>query len=363
MQTLNVRLGARSYPIQIGSGLIGGNREQDRERFGNRVAIVSNDVVAPIYMEVFRESLQKVGVGTTAIVLPDGERYKDWETLNRIYDQLLAERCDRTTTVVALGGGVIGDLAGFAAATYQRGVPFVQVPTTLLAQVDSSVGGKTGINHPRGKNMIGAFWQPRLVLADTGTLNTLPDRELSAGLAEVIKYGLIRDLAFLEWLEANMSKLVARDAAAFAFAIERSCANKAEVVAADELETAREGGRALLNLGHTFGHAIETGFGYGKWLHGEAVAAGMMMATELSHRLGWLSDVEVERVGRLIKRAGLPVKGAALGAERYLDLMGHDKKVIEGRLRLVLLKKLGEAVTWAEAPQSEIRAAIQACCD
>ena len=363
MQTLNVKLGARSYPIHIGSGLIDGSREQDRERFGSRVAIVSNDVVAPIYLEAFRESLQKVGIGTTAIVLPDGEKYKNWETLNLIYDQLLAERCDRTTTVIALGGGVIGDLAGFAAATYQRGVPFVQVPTTLLAQVDSSVGGKTGINHPRGKNMIGAFWQPRLVLADTGTLNTLPDRELSAGLAEVIKYGLIRDLAFLEWLEANMSKLMARDAAALAFAIERSCANKADVVAADELETAREGGRALLNLGHTFGHAIETGVGYGEWLHGEAVAAGMMMATELSHRLGWLSDLEVERVGTLIKRAGLPIKGAALGAERYLDLMGHDKKVIEGRLRLVLLKKLGEAVTWAEAPQSEIRAAIQACCD
>lgn len=363
MQTLNVKLGTRSYPIHIGSGLIGGSREPDRERFGSRVAIVSNDVVAPIYLEVFRESLQKVGVGTTAIVLPDGERYKGWETLNLIYDQLLAERCDRTTTVVALGGGVIGDLAGFAASTYQRGVPFVQVPTTLLAQVDSSVGGKTGINHPRGKNMIGAFWQPRLVLADTSTLSTLPDRELSAGLAEVIKYGLIRDLPFLEWLEENMSKLMARDAAAMAFAIERSCANKAEVVSGDELETAKEGGRALLNLGHTFGHAIETGVGYGEWLHGEAVAAGMMMAIELSHRIGWLSEIEVERVGRLIKSAGLPVKGAALGAERYIDLMGHDKKVIDGRLRLVLLKQLGEAVTWAEARESEIRAAIQACCD
>jgi len=363
MQTLNVKLGERSYPIHIGSGLIDGSREPDRERFGNRVAIVSNDVVAPIYLDRFRGSLQKVGVATTAIVLPDGEKYKSWESLNLIYDQLLSERCDRTTTVVALGGGVIGDLAGFAAATYQRGVPFVQVPTTLLAQVDSSVGGKTGINHPRGKNMIGAFWQPRLVLADTETLSTLPDRELSAGLAEVIKYGLIRDLPFFEWLEDNMSKLMARDAAALEFAIERSCANKAEVVAADELETAREGGRALLNLGHTFGHAIETGVGYGEWLHGEAVAAGMIMAADLSHRLGWLSEFEVERVGTLIKRAGLPIKGAALGAERYLDLMGHDKKVIEGRLRLVLLKKLGEAVTWADAPQLEIRAAIHACCE
>jgi 3-dehydroquinate synthase len=363
MQTLNVKLAERSYPIHIGSGLLSRVSESDRQRFGNRVAIVSNEIVAPLYLDGLRESLQKNGVGTTAIVLPDGEKHKKWETLNLIFDYLLSERCDRSTTIVALGGGVVGDLAGFAAASYQRGVPFIQVPTTLLAQVDSSVGGKTGINHPRGKNMIGAFWQPRLVLADTDTLNTLADRELSAGLAEIIKYGLIRDLPFLEWLEINMDKLMARDAAALAFAIERSCANKAEVVAGDELETAKEGGRALLNLGHTFGHAIETGVGYGEWLHGEAVAAGMMMATVLSHRLGWLNEADVERVSKLLRRAGLPVKGAALGAERYLDLMGHDKKVIEGRLRLVLLKKIGEAVTWTEAPPSEIRAAIDACCD
>ncbi|MDO9242200.1 MAG: 3-dehydroquinate synthase, partial [Rhodocyclaceae bacterium] len=286
-----------------------------------------------------------------------------WESLNVIYDRLLAERCDRTTPIIALGGGVVGDLAGFAAATYQRGVPFIQVPTTLLAQVDSSVGGKTGINHPRGKNMVGAFWQPRLVLADTDTLNTLPDRELSAGLAEVIKYGLIRDLPFLEWLEAHMDQLMARDSAALSYAIERSCINKAEVVAGDELETAPQGGRALLNLGHTFGHAIETGMGYGVWLHGEAVAAGILMAVELSRRLGWLAAADVERVQRLLVRAGLPVRGPALGAARYLDLMGHDKKVIAGRLRLVLLKRLGEAVTWADAPQAEIRAAIEACCE
>lgn len=328
-----------------------------------RVAVVSNEVVAPLYLERLVRPLQEAGVRVCSVILPDGEATKQWDSLNRIHDTLLAERCDRTTTVVALGGGVIGDLAGFAAATYQRGVPFIQVPTTLLAQVDSSVGGKTGINHPRGKNMIGAFWQPRLVLADTDTLKTLPDRELSAGLAEVIKYGLIRDLPFLEWLEAHMDALLARDAAALSHAIERSCANKAEVVAGDELETAKEGGRALLNLGHTFGHAIETGIGYGEWLHGEAVAAGTMMAAELSRRLGWLAGSDVARVRALLNRAQLPVRGPALGADRYLELMAHDKKVLAGRLRLVLLKRLGEAVTWADTPPDEIRAAIDACCE
>jgi len=358
---LTIDLKERSYPILIGSGLLA-----DPATFtsltGRRAAIVSNETIAPLYLERLETTLEKVGAGTTALVLPDGEAYKNWETLNRIYDHLLAERCDRGTTVIALGGGVIGDLAGFAAATYQRGVPFVQVPTTLLAQVDSSVGGKTGINHPRGKNMIGAFWQPRLVVADTDTLNTLPDRELSAGLAEVIKYGLIRDLPFLDWLDAHMERLMARDGEALAFAIERSCANKAQVVAGDELETAKEGGRALLNLGHTFGHAIEAGAGYGVWLHGEAVAAGTLMALELSRRLGWLSAAEVERVIALFQRARLPVRGPALGVDRYLDLMGHDKKVRDGRLRLVLLRKLGEAVTYADAPPAEIRAAIEACC-
>lgn len=363
MQTLNVKLKERSYPIRIGEGLLGAFLAEDQQRFSRRAAIVTNETVAPLYLATLRASLSKVGVGETAIILPDGESYKNGETLNRIYDHLLAERCDRTTTVIALGGGVIGDLAGFAASTYQRGVPFIQVPTTLLAQVDSSVGGKTGINHPRGKNMIGAFWQPRLVIADTETLKTLPERELSAGLAEVIKYGLIRDLPFLEWLEAHMDQLMARDDAALSFAIERSCANKAEVVAGDELETAKEGGRALLNLGHTFGHAIETGVGYGEWLHGEAVAAGMLMAAELSRRLGWLTDAAVDRVRTLLLRAKLPVQGAPLGAERYLDLMGHDKKVIDGRMRLVLLKQLGEAVTWADAPPAEIRAAINSCCE
>ncbi len=359
MKTLQVGLGARSYPIHIGPGLLAG---LPAFGWGRRVAIVTNTVVGPLYLERLRASLAKVGVDETAVVLPDGEAYKTWESLNRIFDHLLAERCDRTTPIIALGGGVIGDLAGFAAATYQRGVPLIQMPTTLLAQVDSSVGGKTGINHPRGKNMIGAFWQPRMVVADTDTLATLPDRELSAGLAEVIKYGLIRDLPLFEWLEANMDRLMARDAEALGFAIERSCANKAEVVAGDELETANEGGRALLNLGHTFGHAIETGVGYGVWLHGEAVAAGTMMAAELSRRLGWLSDADVERVRALLRRAKLPIVGPALGAERYLDLMGHDKKVASGRLRLVLLRKLGEAVTWAKTPQAEICAAIEACC-
>jgi len=362
MRRLNLELAERSYPILIGGGLVSRADLILPYLCNPRIALVSNTTVAPLYLDVLTQALEKVGVGVTPIILPDGEGHKNWESLNLIYDALLATRCDRSTTIVALGGGVIGDLAGFAAATYQRGVPFIQIPTTLLSQVDSSVGGKTGINHPRGKNMVGAFWQPKLVLADTDTLKTLPDRELSAGMAEVIKYGLIRDLPFLAWLEANMDGLLARDGELLAHAIERSCVNKAEVVAADELETAREGGRALLNLGHTFGHAIETGMGYGEWLHGEAVAAGTMMAVELSRRMGWLSDADVGRVRTLLQRAGLPVKGADLGAARYLDLMSHDKKVIAGNLRLILLKGLGNAVTCADAPPAEIVAAIEACC-
>ncbi|MDK9715303.1 MAG: 3-dehydroquinate synthase [Sulfuritalea sp.] len=362
MRRLNLDLAERSYPILIDGGLLSRAEEILPFLRTPRIALVSNTTVAPLYMDGLVKALEKVGVGVTPIILPDGEAYKTWESLNQIYDVLLATRCDRSTTIVALGGGVIGDLAGFAAATYQRGVPFIQIPTTLLSQVDSSVGGKTGINHPRGKNMVGAFWQPKLVLADTDTLKTLPDRELSAGMAEVIKYGLIRDLPFLDWLEANMDGLLARDGELLAHAIERSCINKAEVVAADELETAREGGRALLNLGHTFGHAIETGMGYGEWLHGEAVAAGTMMAVELSRRLGWLCVADVERVRTLLQRAGLPVKGVDLGAARYLELMSHDKKVIAGSLRLVLLKSLGDAVTHADASREDIVAAIEACC-
>ncbi|TRZ66566.1 MAG: 3-dehydroquinate synthase [Rhodocyclaceae bacterium] len=362
MHSLNVSLNDRAYPIYIGGGLLNRVDLILRHLTSPRVAIVSNSTIAPLYLATLAEPLRAAGVKLTEIILPDGEQHKNWETLNIIFDALLAERCDRSTTIIALGGGVIGDLAGFAASCYQRGVPLIQVPTTLLAQVDSSVGGKTGINHPRGKNMIGAFWQPRLVLADTDTLKTLPERELSAGLAEVIKYGLIRDLPFLDWLEANLDRLLARDAAALAHAVERSCANKAEVVIADELETATEGGRALLNLGHTFGHAIETGLGYGVWLHGEAVGAGMRMAAELSRRLGWLSAADVTRVCSLLRRAGLPVQGAPLGAQRYLDLMGHDKKVVAGRLRLVLLKRLGEAVTWDSATTADISAASEECC-
>jgi 3-dehydroquinate synthase len=362
MRTLTVALATRAYDIHIGPNLLQQSALIAERLAGKRVAIVTNTVVAPLYLEKLAAPMSDAGIAVTEIVLPDGESAKNWQTLNAIFDALLLERCDRATTLIALGGGVVGDLAGFAAASYQRGVPFIQVPTTLLAQVDSSVGGKTGINHPRGKNMIGAFWQPKLVLADTDTLATLPKRELSAGMAEVIKYGLIRDLPFLDWIEANIERLMAGDADALSYAIERSCANKAEVVAADELETAKENGRALLNLGHTFGHAIETGAGYGTWLHGEGVAAGTVMAAELSRRLGWLGAADVTRVRELMTRAGLPIRGAPLGSDRYLDLMGHDKKVIAGTLRLVLLKRLGEAITWSDAPPQEIRAAIDTCC-
>jgi 3-dehydroquinate synthase len=359
MRSLNVALDARSYPIHIGAGLLARSDLILSHLKAPLAAIVSNETVAPLYLAGFSAALRDRGVRVTEIILPDGEEHKNWQTLSRIFDALLENRCERATTVIALGGGVIGDLAGFAAASYQRGVPFIQAPTTLLAQVDSSVGGKTGINHPLGKNMIGAFWQPRLVLADTDTLKTLPDRELHAGLAEVIKYGLIRDLPFFEWLESNMDKLLARETGALIYAIERSCANKAEVVAEDENES---GVRAMLNLGHTFGHAIEAGLGYGNWLHGEAVAAGIMMAVELSRRLGWLSSGDCDRTAALLQRAGLPTQGPALGADRYLDLMALDKKVASGKMRLILLKKIGEGVISAETGTPDIRAAIEACC-
>ena len=362
MRELTVALSERSYPIFIGQGLLQEPRHILERLPSKQVVVVSNDRVAPLYLDSLTSGLKTSGVKVTEVVLPDGEAYKNAETLNLIYTAMLEARCDRSTTVIALGGGVVGDMAGYAAATYQRGVPFIQIPTTLLSQVDSSVGGKTGINHPKGKNMIGAFWQPRLVLADTNTLKTLPARELSAGMAEVIKYGLIRDLPFLEWIEGNIDSLMACDPQALAYAIERSCKNKAEVVADDERETAKDGGRALLNLGHTFGHAIETGMGYGTWLHGEAVGAGTMMAIDLSRKRGWLSDDDVLRVRRLLIKAGLPVVGPALGAERYFDLMGHDKKVIAGKLRLVLLKGLGNAITWADAPVSDILSAITDNC-
>ncbi|NTV09390.1 MAG: 3-dehydroquinate synthase [Zoogloea sp.] len=359
MRTLSVALGDRSYPIHIGAGLLSNAGLVLPHLKTRRVALITNDVVGPLYLAQFSAALRAADVQVTEIVLPDGEHHKDWPTLNLIFDGLLGARCERSTTLIALGGGVVGDMVGFAAATYQRGVPFIQVPTTLLSQVDSSVGGKTAINHPLGKNMIGAFYQPRLVLADTSVLGTLPERELKAGLAEVIKYGLIRDLPFFEWLEANLDRLLARDPEALAFAIERSCANKAEVVAADETE---QGERATLNLGHTFGHAIETGLGYGEWLHGEAVAAGTMMAAELSRRLGWLSAGDVERIRAIHVRAGLPVAGPALGAGRYLELMSHDKKVADGKLRLILLPAIGRSVIHGEATQADISAAIEACC-
>jgi len=358
VRVLDVALGERSYPICIGSGVLDDPARLLAGLSRKRAVIVTNETVAPLYLERVLTGLRAHGVEVSEVVLPDGEAYKDWPTLNRIFDALLANMAERSTTLIALGGGVIGDMTGFAAATYQRGVPFIQIPTTLLSQVDSSVGGKTAINHPLGKNMIGAFYQPKLVLADIATLNTLPDRELKAGLAEVIKYGLIRDLPFFEWLEANIDRLLSRDPEALADAVERSCRNKAEVVAADETE---QGERATLNLGHTFGHAIETGLGYGVWLHGEAVAAGTMMAAVLSRALGWLTDEDVERIERLFNRAGLPVRGAPLGADRYLSLMRHDKKVADGQLHLVLLKSIGRATISAEASEAQIRAAIEYC--
>ena len=357
METLNVALGGRTYPIHIGGGLIERSELLLPHLRQPKVAVVSNTTVAALYLARFVSSLRAAGVDVAEIVLPDGEQFKNWQTLNEIFDALLERRCERSTTLIAFGGGVVGDMTGFAAACYQRGMPFIQVPTTLLAQVDSSIGGKTAINHPRGKNMIGAFHQPRLVLADTDLLVTLPERELRGGLAEVIKIGLIRDSAFFAWLEDHLEKLLARDPATLQYAISRACANKAEVVAADEHE---QGERALLNLGHTFGHAIETGMGYGHWLHGEAVAAGTMMAVELSRLMGWISDAEHERSERLFMRAGLPVFGPALGAKTYLELMQHDKKVQDGQMRLILLEGIGRAVVSSRASPAEIAEAIGA---
>ncbi len=351
MKTLEVALGDRSYPIYIGRKLIDNAEILGRHVAASQVLVVTNETVAPLYLARLKQTLS--GFTVREAILPDGEQYKNLEVWNRIFGALLENRFNRRSTLVALGGGVVGDMGGFAAACYQRGIPFVQVPTTLLSQVDSSVGGKTGINHPQGKNMIGAFYQPRCVLADTDTLDTLGNRELSAGLAEVIKYGLIRDPEFFTWLEGHMEELRGRDHAALAYAIERSCRNKAEVVAADELE---EGQRALLNLGHTFGHAIETGMGYGAWLHGEAVGAGMCMAADLSRRMGWISEQDRIRAIELIRRAGLPVDPPAeMSAERYLELMAVDKKVLDGGLRLVLLRAIGESIVTGEFDAGELR--------
>ncbi len=359
MQTVRVALGERSYPVYIGAGLL---RRADLVVPAlpqRRAAIVTNRTVAALHLEPLAGALEAAGAACVRIVVPDGEDYKDWATLNTVFDALLEHRCDRQTALVALGGGVIGDLAGFAAATYQRGVPFVQVPTTLLAQVDSSVGGKTAINHPRGKNMIGAFHQPLAVLADMDTLATLPDRELRAGLAEVIKHGAIRDAGLFGWLETNIERLLARDPEALAHGVRRSVEIKAEVVAADERELAGE--RALLNFGHTFGHAIEAGVGYGRWLHGEAVGAGMAMAADLSARLGLLDGASVERLRRLLERAGLPVAGPRLDADRYVELMARDKKTRAGRASFILLERLGAAVIRRDVAPEVVRATLDAC--
>ncbi|MBW7473060.1 3-dehydroquinate synthase [Marinobacter sp. M216] len=357
LHELTVELGERSYPIIIGQGLLG---SYDLSSFvsGSQVMIVTNETVAPLYLD--RAVGCFPGKQIDTVVLPDGEKYKDWQTLNMIFDGLLESRHTRKTTLVALGGGVVGDMTGFAAACYQRGVHFIQMPTTLLSQVDSSVGGKTGINHPLGKNMVGAFHQPEAVLIDTDSLCTLPPREVSAGLAEVIKYGLIRDIRFLDWLEAEMDRLVALDASAIAEAIYRSCACKAEVVARDE----REGGlRAILNLGHTFGHAIETYAGYGNWLHGEAVGTGMIMAADLSVREGMISREQCDRAAALIRRAGLPeLPPAGMTPGDFMELMSVDKKNVDGELRLVLLDGIGHAVVTGDAAADNLDATLARFC-
>ena len=355
MESLRVALGSRSYPIHIGAGLVGRAELYRGYLSGGSAAIVTNAVVGPLYLEEVKKALH--GTRVTEIVVPDGEQAKGWETLQRVFDALLGARCGRDTLLIALGGGVVGDLAGFAAAVYQRGIDFVQVPTTLLAQVDSSVGGKTAINHPRGKNMIGAFHQPRAVIADLATLDTLPQRELRAGIAEVIKHGLALDADLFQWLEQNIDKLLARDRGALAHAVRRSCELKAAIVAADEREA---GARALLNLGHTFGHAIEAGTGYGSWLHGEAVAAGMVMAAELSLHMKLLEKGDVARVRALISRAGLPVKAPPLRAEELVALMSVDKKAAKGVTRFVVLDRIGAARLRSDVEENAVRAAIVA---
>jgi 3-dehydroquinate synthase len=356
-QTLQVALDSRTYPIHIGRSLLQRSELILPHLKRKQVAIVTNTTVAPLYLEKLAKPLEEAGVSIVEIVLPDGEAYKNSETLNQIYDALLKSRCERSTTLIALGGGVIGDLTGYAAATYLRGVPFIQIPTTLLSQVDSSVGGKTGINHPLGKNMIGAFYQPKLVLADIDTLQTLPKRELSAGVAEVIKYGLIRDVDFFDWLETNIEKLMELEETAISDAIFRSCQNKAEVVAADEHEA---GERALLNLGHTFGHAIENAMGYGVWLHGEAVAAGTILAADLSQRMGWLSKEDYKRMHALLSAASLPLRAPNLGVEKYLDLMQSDKKVADGKIRLVLQQGIGKAVITSDYDAEMLKQTLEA---
>jgi len=354
MTQLTVDLGERSYPIYIGNNLLGNTDLLPSHIPGNSALIVSNETVAPLYLEQVQAMLP--GIRHQSVILPDGEKYKNLQVLNQVYDALLANHLDRNTTIIALGGGVVGDMAGFAAASYQRGVHLIQIPTTLLSQVDSSVGGKTGVNHALGKNMIGAFYQPRAVIADTSTLNTLPDRELSAGIAEIIKYGLIDDEAFFNWLQQNMPALLAKDTTALSYAIEISCRAKAEIVAADERES---GKRALLNLGHTFGHAIENGLGYGEWLHGEAIAAGMCMAAEMSCRKQWLSRDDNHAIIQLIKQARLPATPPdSIKTDTFLSLMSVDKKVLDGVMRLVLMRGIGCSQVTSDYTQDELVQAI-----
>ncbi|MGZ8215715.1 3-dehydroquinate synthase [Methylomagnum sp.] len=355
MRTLTVSLAERSYPIYIGQDLLRSRDILSRHIDSSQVLIVTNETVAPLYLDRVLDNLRDKQVST--VVLPDGEEYKTIGSAMAVFDELLRLKFNRNAHLIALGGGVVGDLTGFAAACYQRGVPFLQIPTTLLAQVDSSVGGKTAVNHPHGKNMIGAFYQPKCVIADTATLDTLAGRELSAGLAEIIKYGLIRDPEFFGWLEQNMEALIGRDPVALTHAIERSCWNKAEVVAADEKET---GERATLNLGHTFGHAVETGLGYGEALHGEAVAIGMCQAADLSRRLGWLSEADVDRIVAILQRARLPVTPPpSLDADSYLEHMAVDKKNLEGKLRLILLEKIGKATLPMTVEIGPLRATLE----
>lgn len=350
-RTLTVELGDRSYPIVIGHDLLGGKFDLTPHLAGGDCLVVSNETVAPLYLDKLLGNLRSCSV--ESLSLPDGESFKNLETVSSILDKLVSTRANRDTTVIALGGGVVGDITGFAAACYLRGVAFVQVPTTLLAQVDSSVGGKTGVNHPQGKNLIGAFHQPNVVLIDTATLGTLPDRELKAGLAEVIKYGAIADAGFFDWLEDNITALLDKDPEALAHAIGRSCELKAEVVAEDEREAGR---RAILNFGHTFGHAIEHCQGYGKWLHGEAVAAGMVMAATLSG----LATAQLDRLSGLIDAAGLPTEAPAIGAQAMLTAMGMDKKVMQKQLRFVLLRNLGDAIVTTEYDESRLQQILEA---
>ena len=358
MATLNVELGNRSYPIIVGNGLLRDEALLAPYIAGDEVVVLTNETIAPLYLDQVTTSLKDRRL--ICQVLPDGEQFKNLDTLQSIFDTLLENRCSRTTTLIALGGGVIGDVVGFAAACYQRGIPFIQLPTTLLAQVDSSVGGKTAVNHPQGKNMIGAFHQPACVVSDTGTLSTLDPRQLAAGIAEVIKYGLIRDQKFFSWLEENIERLLRYEDDALEFVILESCRHKAQVVANDEREA---GERALLNLGHTFGHAIEAATDYVGWLHGEAVAVGMVMAATMSQKMGWLDAAEVERVRELVKRAGLPSEPpASMSPDDFMKHMTVDKKVSSGRIRFVLLSELGQASLISDYPDELLAEVLDAFC-